>query len=90
MSYVDFQNRALEILEPGQKGDFTSKICDGLIALLVIVNILAVTLESVSDFSERYATQFFAFEFLASHFSLSNIYSVFGVVRQKKRTEKKY
>ena len=68
MSYADLQNRALGILEPGQKGDFASKVCDGLIALLVIVNILAVTLESVSDFSERYAIQFFAFEFFSVTF----------------------
>ena len=68
MSYAEFQSRALKILEPGQKGDFSSKICDGIIAILVVVNILAVTLESVSDFSERYTSQFFVLEFFSVMF----------------------
>ncbi len=65
MSYSEIQYRALQILEPGNKGDWLSKFCDTLIALLVIVNIFAVTLESVSDFSIKFATQFYAFEFFS-------------------------
>ena len=53
MGYSQIQNRILEILEPAQKGDMTSRVCDTLIALLVVFNILAVTLESVSDFSVK-------------------------------------
>ena len=55
MGYSQIQNRILEILEPAQKGDMASRVCDTLIALLVVFNILAVTLESVSDFSVKYA-----------------------------------
>ena len=62
MGYSQFQQRILEILESGQKGDRTSRVCDTLIALLVVINIIAVTLESVSDFSVKYADQFFAIE----------------------------
>ena len=62
MGYSQFQQRTLEILESGQKGDRTSRVCDTLIALLVVINIIAVTLESVSDFSVKYADQFFAIE----------------------------
>ena len=62
MRYSKFQQRILEILESGQRGDRTSLVCDTLIALLVVINIIAVTLESVSDFSVKYADQFFAIE----------------------------
>ena len=65
MGYSQFQQRILEILESGQKGDRTSRVCDTLIALLVVINIIAVTLESVSDFSVKYADQFFAIEFFS-------------------------
>ena len=65
MGYSQFQQRILEILESGQKGDRTSRICDTLIALLVVINIIAVTLESVSDFSVKYADQFYAIEFFS-------------------------
>lgn len=65
MGYSQLQQRILEILESGQKGDRTSRICDTLIALLVVINIIAVTLESVSDFSVKYANQFYAIEFFS-------------------------
>ena len=65
MGYSQVQQRILEILESGQKGDRTSRICDTLIALLVVINIIAVTLESVSDFSVKYANQFYAIEFFS-------------------------
>lgn len=65
MGYKEFQRRALEVLEQGQKGDALSRFCDSLIALLVVFNILAVTLESVSDYSEKFGTQFYVFEFFS-------------------------
>ena len=65
MGYSQVQQRILEILESGQKGDRTSRVCDTLIALLVIINIIAVTLESVSDFSTKYADHFYAIEFFS-------------------------
>lgn len=65
MGYSKFQQRILEILESGQRGDRTSLVCDTLIALLVVINIIAVTLESVSDFSVKYADQFYAIEFFS-------------------------
>ena len=65
MVYSQVQQRILEILESGQKGDRASRVCDTLIALLVVINIVAVTLESVSDFSVKYANQFYAIEFFS-------------------------
>ena len=65
MGYSQIQNRMLEILEPAQKGDTASRVCDTLIALLVVFNILAVTFESVSDLSVKYADHFYTFEFFS-------------------------
>ena len=65
MGYSQVQQRILTILESGQKGDRTSRVCDTLIALLVVINIIAVTFESVSDFSIKYANQFYAIEFFS-------------------------
>ena len=64
MGYSNFAEN-IEILESGQKGDRTSRVCDTLIALLVVINIIAIALESVSDFSVKYADQFYAIEFFS-------------------------
>ena len=79
MGYAQFQNRALEILEPGRGGDWASKFCDYFIAALVILNILAVTLESVSDFSVGYAQQFYIVEsFSVAIFSIEYLMRVWA------------
>ena len=79
MGYAQFQNRALEILEPGRGGDWASKFCDYFIAALVILNILAVTLESVSDFSVGYAQQFYIVEsFSVAIFSIGYLMRVWA------------
>ena len=66
MSYASLQAKALEILDPAyHKGIFVSKACDTFIAFLVVANILAVTLESVSDFSLKYGDYFYYFEFFS-------------------------
>ena len=84
MGYAQFQNRALEILEPGRGGDWASKFCDYFIAALVILNILAVTLESVSDFSVGYAQQFYIVEsFSVAIFSIEYLMRVWASVAKQ-------
>ena len=79
MTYNRIQQRALEVLEPGRLGDLYSKITDYLIAALVILNIMAVTLESVSDFSVTYASQFYFFEvFSVAIFSVEYLLRVWA------------
>ena len=46
MGYSQVQQRILEILESGQKGDRASRVCDTLIALLVVINIIAVYVDN--------------------------------------------
>ena len=79
MTYNRIQQRALEVLEPGRLGDLYIKIIDYLIAALVILNIMAVTLESVSDFSVTYASQFYFFEvFSVAIFSVEYLLRVWA------------
>lgn len=84
MGYAQFQNRVLEVLEPGRSGDWASKFCDYFIAALVVLNILAVTLESVSDFSVNYARQFYIVEsFSVVIFSVEYLMRVWASAAKK-------
>jgi len=59
------QQRMLQILERGSKDDRTSMLVDRLLGLLIILNIVAISLESIDHLSHAYADEFFAFEMLS-------------------------
>ena len=59
------RHRLYDILEHGSIGDPTGVIVDRLIALLIIVNLAAMTLESVPSLEARYAPLFTAIELLS-------------------------
>ena len=63
--YKAVQIRTLEILEKGEADDWTSKLCDFFILVLVFLNIVAVVLESVSSLNAKYASQFALFELVS-------------------------
>jgi voltage-gated potassium channel len=64
------QKRALEILEKGKPGDKVSIYSDICLSSLIILNLLAVSVESVSSIGDRFSAQFFIFEmFSVSVFS---------------------
>ena len=63
--YKAVQIRTLEILEKGEADDWTSKLCDFVILVLVFLNIVAVVLESVSSLNAKYAAQFALFELVS-------------------------
>ena len=62
MSYKSTQKRTLEILDQSQDGDAISKICDFVIIAFVMLNIIGVILETMSDFEARYHLEFYIFE----------------------------
>ena len=62
MSYKSIQKRTLEILDQSQDGDAISKICDFVIIAFVMLNIIGVILETMSDFEARYHLEFYIFE----------------------------
>jgi hypothetical protein len=52
---ADLRRRLYEVLEHGTIGDRTSLIVGRLIVVLIIVNLVAITLESVPTFQVGYA-----------------------------------
>ena len=62
MSYKSIQKRTLEILDQSQDGDAISNICDFVIIAFVMLNIIGVILETMSDFEARYHLEFYIFE----------------------------
>jgi voltage-gated potassium channel len=64
-SALELRRRLYEILHHGTIGDRTSRIAGQFIVLLIIVNLVAVALESVPDLAERYGPLFTAVEMLS-------------------------
>ena len=62
---AELRHRLYDILEHGSIGDRTGVIVGRLIALLIVVNLVAMTLESVPSLEARHASLFTAIEFLS-------------------------
>src|SRR5437899_4222181 len=62
---AELRHRLYDILEHGPIGDRAGAIVGRLIALLIIVNLAAMTLESVPSLEARYAPLFTAIELLS-------------------------
>ena len=56
------QKRILEILSKHKDTDSVSKLCDRLLASLILLNLLAIILESVPAIGTRFSTGFIIFE----------------------------
>ena len=59
------QARMLQILERGSKGDQKSQMVDRLLGTLIILNVIAICLESVSHIGDAYESAFFIFEMVS-------------------------
>jgi voltage-gated potassium channel len=64
-SAMELRPRLCEILDHGTIGDRTGRTVGQFIVLLIVVNLVAVTLESVPDLEHRYGQLFTAIEFLS-------------------------
>ncbi|MGC1747571.1 MAG: cyclic nucleotide-gated ion channel, partial [Pseudolabrys sp.] len=53
------------ILEQGPVGDRVSKRVDRFLVILILINLIAVTLESIPQYEERYGTAFALIEFFS-------------------------
>jgi|TARA_B100001057_G_scaffold131983_2_gene131291 voltage-gated potassium channel len=60
--YQDLQANVLRVLEPAKIGDRTSRIWDLSLFGLVVLNLIAVALESVPALQKNYGTWFYNFE----------------------------
>lgn len=61
-NYENLQANVLRILEPAKLGDRTSKIWDLSLFSLVVLNLIAVALESVPTLQNNYGSWFYNFE----------------------------
>lgn len=57
------KKRVLEILDQAQEGDNFSKLIDRCLGGLIVLNILAVSLESIESVSTTYRQEFLYFEY---------------------------
>jgi voltage-gated potassium channel len=61
----DVRRRVHRILEQGPLGDRVSKTVDRFLVILILINLIAVTLESIPQYEERYGTAFALIEFFS-------------------------
>lgn len=59
------QRRTLQILDRSQEGDRLSMLCDVFITAIIVLNVMAITLESYALLHEHYGQWFAAFEFFS-------------------------
>ena len=62
MVSVPSKQRILEILDKGSSGDRLSLFCDRFLSILILLNLVAVSLESIDHLGRRFETKFFWFE----------------------------
>ncbi len=63
--YYQIQNRTHELLARGSAKDFSSLLVDIFLFILILLNVTAVCLESVSFIREKYLNLFFYFEIIS-------------------------
>ena len=61
----ELRRRVYLVLEQGSVGDCVSRMIDRLLVLLILINLVAVALESVPDWGKRYAPAFDAIEYFS-------------------------
>jgi voltage-gated potassium channel len=60
--FKDLRRRVYHVLEQGPIGDRVSTTVDRFLVLLILVNLIAVALESIPEYEARYGTAFAAIE----------------------------
>ncbi len=79
------RRRTFQILEVSRSGDRASRACDLALTGLVLLNVLAVTLESMATLASRYGTFFEYFElFSIAAFSLEYVLRAWSCVEGEK------
>ena len=78
MSAKEIRKRIYLALEQGPVGNRLNLAVDRLLLILILINLVAVALESVPDLRTRYATLFMLIEYVSLLSSLSNTHCAFG------------
>ncbi|MDA0332801.1 MAG: ion transporter, partial [Proteobacteria bacterium] len=73
------QRRMLEILEKGRVDDRQSLYCDLFLSILIVVNLIAVCLETIDSLFAQYKTIFVAVELISvSIFSIEYVLRIWS------------
>ena len=84
-----FQKRVMEILNKGSHGDKLSRACDIFLSILIILNLVAVCLESVEAINQKYHTLLFIFEwFSVSIFILEYCLRIWSIAADEQNRAK--
>ena len=84
------QKRMMTILNKGSNGDKISRGCDFFLSVLIILNLIAVCLESVGSFNNLYKQQLFIFEaFSVSVFLLEYCLRIWSVAADDESVAKR-
>ena len=87
--YNQIQNRTYELLARGSAKDLPSLIVDMFLFILILLNVTAVCLESVSFIREKYLNVFFYFEIISVIiFSIEYILRVWSAPSTKNKQSK--
>ncbi len=83
MSYKSFKRRCYEVLEKGKRGDELSRRVDFLIISLILLNITAVILESVTWLRQEFQLVFFYLEWASIIvFSFEYLFRIWSITEE--------
>ncbi|MGB2259462.1 MAG: ion transporter [Porticoccaceae bacterium] len=84
-----YQQRVMEILNKGNNEDAVSRACDIFLSILIILNLVAVCLESVESINQRYHGALVAFEwFSVSIFLVEYILRIWSIAADNRHAAK--
>ena len=78
---LSLRRRVFEVVESGREDDFLSRLFDGFLIVLILLNVLAFTAETVSDLQAKWQREFYLFElFSVAIFTLEYIVRIWAAV----------
>jgi voltage-gated potassium channel len=84
-----YQQRVMEILNKGNNEDAVSRACDIFLSILIILNLVAVCLESVESINQQYHGALVAFEwFSVSIFLVEYILRIWSIAADNRHAAK--
>ena len=70
MEKTTLRNRVFQLLEPRATSKLSDRAVDIFLMVLIALNVLAVALESIDEFSDKYKTNFEIFELISVGFGI--------------------
>lgn len=82
---MTFRRRLFITLDPSERGGLAEQIFEFLLVVIIILNILTITIDSVGDIDHKYGTLFRRFEnFSLIFFTLEYVARIYSIVEKPK------